>query len=267
MASPGTTSSSSASGRTETAGRDAPAIRLSGVTRVFGLVPALVRADLAVDRGETLLIRGPNGAGKTTLLRVIATALSPTYGTGSVLGFDLTRGREEIRRRTELLGHRTRLYGDLTAVENLRFACRLYGLDPAAVDEALERAGLRRTGRERVRGYSHGMRQRVALARALLRAPEVLLLDEPYAGLDTEGKDLVDEMIVEARVQGRTVLLATHDPSRGAIASRTVTMEDGRILQGVSSAGGVAPAASEPAREPASGVAGHGAVGAGVRPR
>jgi heme exporter protein A len=267
VASPRTISSSGASDRTETAGGDGPVIRLSGVTRVFGLVPALVRADLAVERGETLLIRGPNGAGKTTLLRVIATALSPTYGTGSVLGFDLTRGREEIRRRTELLGHRTRLYGDLTAGENLRFACRLHGLDPAGVEGALERTGLGRTSRERVRGYSHGMRQRVALARALLRAPEVLLLDEPYAGLDSEAKNLVDDMITEARSEGRTVLLATHDPSRGTIASRTVSMEGGRVLEGVSVPGAVARAASEPARESPSGATGHGAVGAGVRPR
>ena len=94
-------------------------MRLSSVTRVFGLVPGLVRVDLAVERGEMLLVRGPNGAGKSTLLRVIATAVSPTYGSGSVLGYDLVRERDQIRRRTELLGHRTRLYEDLSAEENL----------------------------------------------------------------------------------------------------------------------------------------------------
>src|SRR2546422_9951991 len=106
------------------------AVRLSGVTRVFGVAPALIRADLSVEPGEVLLVRGPNGAGKSTLLRVIATALSPTYGSGKVLGYDLVTQRNDIRRRTELLGHRTRLYEDLTGEENLRFACSLFGVDP-----------------------------------------------------------------------------------------------------------------------------------------
>jgi ABC-type multidrug transport system ATPase subunit len=208
----------------------APAILLSGVTRVFGLSPALVRADLRVERGEVVLLRGPNGAGKSTLLRVVATAISPTYGTGSVLGFDLLAEREEIRRRVELLGHRTRLYEDLTPVENLRFACALYGLDSSGVGWALERAGLAGAARERVRGFSQGMRQRVALARLLLRRPELLLLDEPYAGLDEEAKDLVDEVVAEAGAEGRTVVLATHDQSRGSVATRTLLMEGGRLF-------------------------------------
>jgi len=207
-----------------------PAVRLSAVTRVFGVAPALVRADLRVERGEVLLVRGPNGAGKSTLLRVIATALSPTYGSGSVLGFDLVTGREEIRRRIELLGHRTRLYEDLTAKENLRFACTMYGLDPGEVDPVLRRVGLAGAAGERVRGYSQGMRQRVAVARALLRTPELLLLDEPYAGLDEAGKDVVDVAILAARAEGRTAVLATHDRTRGSMATRTVFMDGGRLL-------------------------------------
>jgi heme exporter protein A len=219
------------SGRAAPAVRATRAIELSGVTRVFGVVPGLVRADLTVERGETVLVRGPNGAGKSTLLRVIATALSPTYGRGMVLGLDLLQEREEIRRRTELIGHRTRLYEDLTARENLRFTCALYGMEATPVDETLARVGLEDVAGERVRGYSQGMRQRVAVARALLRSPELLLLDEPYAGLDDEAKDLVDRMIEEARDDGRTVVLATHDPGRGSkVASRTLFMDSGRLL-------------------------------------
>jgi heme exporter protein A len=199
------------------------------VTRVFGLAPALVRVDLRVERGEMLLIRGPNGAGKSTLLRVIATVLSPTYGRGSVLGFDLVSEREEIRRRIELLGHRTRLYEDLTAEENLRFTSALYGSALAGVPAALERVGLAGLAGERVRGFSQGMRQRVAVARALLRAPELLLLDEPYAGLDASAKDVVDQAIVAAQDEGRTVILATHDPTKGGTASRTLAMDGGRL--------------------------------------
>ncbi len=206
-------------------------MRLSGVTRVFGVVPGLVRVDLALERGEMLLVRGPNGAGKSTLLRVIATAVSPTYGSGSVLGYDLTRERDQIRRRTELVGHRTRLYEDLTGSENLRFACALYGIEAAGVTEALGRVGLGAVADDRVHGYSQGMRQRVAVARALLRRPELLLLDEPYAGLDAEAKDVVDRAVAESVADGRTVVLATHDPTRGAMAGRTVHMEGGRILR------------------------------------
>src|SRR6266498_2648031 len=161
-----------------------PAIELSAVTRVFGAVPALVRVNLRVEPGEAIFVRGPNGAGKTTLLRIIATAISPTFGSGAVFGFDLTRGREEIRRRVELLGHRTRLYEDLSGRENLDFFCTLFGLPAMVIPEMLERVGLEDAADERVRGYSQGMRQRVAVARALLRRPELLLLDEPYAGLD-----------------------------------------------------------------------------------
>lgn len=210
-----------------------PAIQLHAVTRVFGASPALVRADLRVERGETILVRGPNGAGKSTLLRIIATAISPTFGSGTVLGFDLWRDRGEIRRRVELLGHRTRLYEDLSAPENLRFSCALFGLEPSAVPAILERVGLDESSNERVRGYSQGMRQRVAVARALLRRPDLLLLDEPYAGLDADAKDLVDQSVLEAQREGRTVLVATHDPTRGSMASRTVRMEGGRVISDV----------------------------------
>ena len=192
-------------------------------------MPAIVRVDLTVERGETILLRGPNGAGKSTLLRVVATALSPTYGGGSVLGFDLVQQREEIRRRVELLGHRTRLYEDLTAAENLRFACTMHGTDGVGVDAALERVGLGEVARERVRGFSQGMRQRLAVARTLLRRPDLLLMDEPYAGLDAEARDVVDDALRLARSEGRTVVVATHDVSRAGPEARTVWMDQGRI--------------------------------------
>ncbi len=202
------------------------------------------RLDLRVERGETVLVRGPNGAGKSTLLRLVATALSPTYGGGTVLGFDLVRKRDEIRRRAELLGHRTRLYEDLTAAENLRFWCSMFELGPAGVAGALERVGLNEVADDRVRGFSQGMRQRVAVARLLLRRPELLLLDEPYAGLDTEARRVVDAAVRESGGEGRTIVLATHDESAAALATRTVFMEGGRLVEGP--AGGGAPAEAAP---------------------
>ncbi len=222
----------------------AAAIELRAVTRVFGVTPAVVRVDLRVERGETVLVRGPNGAGKSTLLRLVATALSPTYGGGTVLGFDLVRKRDEIRRRAELLGHRTRLYEDLTAAENLRFWCSMFELGPAGVAGALERVGLNEVADDRVRGFSQGMRQRVAVARLLLRRPELLLLDEPYAGLDTEARRVVDAAVRESGGEGRTIVLATHDESAAALATRTVFMEGGRLVEGP--AGGGAPAEAAP---------------------
>ena len=176
-----------------------------------------------------VLLQGPNGAGKSTLHRIVATALSPTSGGGQVLGFDLLDGREEIRRRTELIGHRTRLYDDLTALQNLRFAALLHGVEADRAPAALEAVGLGRVARERVRGFSLGMRQRLALARAHLRSPELLLLDEPYAGLDRDAGELVDAMVAGARRQGRTVLVVTHDAARAGLADRVELMRAGRL--------------------------------------
>lgn len=207
-----------------------PAVALDRVTRVFGVSPALVRVDLRIERGETVFLRGANGAGKSTLLRVMATLLSPTYGSGRVLGFDLMAEREEIRSRTEFVGHRTRLYEDLTAAENLRFACRLYGLRTDGAPAALERVGLNDVAGERVRGFSQGMRQRVAVARALLRSPDLLLLDEPYAGLDTAARDAVDDLIRATVARGGTAIVATHERARARMTTRTLFMQDGRLL-------------------------------------
>jgi heme ABC exporter ATP-binding subunit CcmA len=207
------------------------AVELVGVTRLFGTTPAVVRADLRIDRGETVVLRGPNGAGKTTLLRIVATAISPTYGRGSVLGFDLLRDREEIRRRAELLSHRTRLYDDLTAAENLAFWCRLLGLDAGGIDAALDRVGLLEVAGERVRGFSQGMRQRLAVARAALRRPELLLLDEPYTGLDAEARHAVDDLVRETSGQGRTAVVATHHPIPPGLAHRELHVDGGRIVR------------------------------------
>lgn len=211
-------------------GADPPAVLLSGVTRVFGVSPAVVRVDVRVEPGELVLVRGPNGAGKSTLLRLIATAISPTYGHGSVLGFDLVSQRDRVRERVELLGHRTRLYEDLSGAENLGFVAKLYGIDRRAVPGALDRVGLAPVAGERVRDYSQGMRQRLAVARAVMRRPALLLLDEPYAGLDAGAKDLVDAVLVDARAEGRTAIVATHDESRGDAAGRTLFMDAGRML-------------------------------------
>ena len=145
-----------------------------------------------------------------------------------------------------MIGHKTRLYEDLTGRENLRFWCRLYRIDDAPVAEALDRVELGRDADARVAGYSQGMRQRVAVARALLRRAELLLLDEPYAGLDDAAKAIVDRLVDETKERHDTVILATHDRTRGGGAHRTIYVDGGRIV----------PDPTDPTRtRPASGAA------------
>ena len=212
------------------------AVRLSTVTRLFDGLAAVSQVSLEIAQGETVWLRGWNGSGKTTLLRLIATAISPTFGGGMVLGFDLQTERSAIRARSDLLGHETRLYDDLTAVENLRFACSLYGIDPRMAESALERVGLEELAAVRAAKFSQGMRQRLALARCLMRAPALLLLDEPYAALDGDARIVVDELLITAQ-GGQTVVVASHEAPPAHFIDREVTMDGGRVI----TPAGVAP--------------------------
>src|SRR3954452_9763670 len=206
------------------------AIELHGITRVFDGLPAVTQVRLAVPAGETLWLCGGNGSGKSTLLRVIATALSPTYGGGSVLGFDLLRDRDAIRARLEWLPPQPRLYGDLTARENLEFVARLCGLPASRAWPALERVGLDEVAGVRSAGFSLGMRQRLAIARCLMRDPSVVLLDEPYAGLDDSARGLVDDLLSDAAAHRRTVLIASHEPPPPGVVDRRLFLEAGRVI-------------------------------------
>jgi ABC-type multidrug transport system ATPase subunit len=206
------------------------AVRLSRVTRLFDGLAAVSDASLEIGRGERVWLRGSNGSGKTTLVRLIATAISPTFGGGTVLGFDLENQRSAIRARTELLSHETRLYGDLTAVENLRFACSLYAIDQRLAEPALERVGLGDVAAVRAAKFSQGMRQRLALARCLMRAPALMLLDEPYAGLDVDARIVVDELLTAAPAAGQTVVVASHEAPPAHLIGREVTMDGGRVV-------------------------------------
>jgi heme exporter protein A len=205
------------------------AVHLTRVSRLFDGLAAITQVDLDVGTGEAVWLRGSNGSGKSTLLRVIATAISPTYGGGTVLGHDLVRGRAAIRAGTELVGHHTRLYEELTAAENLRFVCDLHGLDPGGIGAALDRVGLTEVATVRAGNFSQGMRQRLVLARCLVRSPRLLLLDEPYAGLDPDARVVVDDLLAEAGRSGRTVLVASHEAPPDRLVDRTVVMDGGRL--------------------------------------
>jgi heme exporter protein A len=210
------------------------AVRLSRVTRLFDGLAAVSQVSLEIAHGERVWLRGWNGSGKTTLLRLIATAISPTFGGGSVLGFDLQTERNAIRARTDLLSHESRLYADLTAVENLRFACSLCDIDPRLAESALERVGLEEVAAVRAGKFSQGMRQRLALARCLMRAPALVLLDEPYAALDVDARVVVDEMLITAHASGQTIVVASHESPPGHLIDREVTMDAGRVVAAAS---------------------------------
>ncbi len=209
------------------------AVHLRSAISLLGRFPALAGVDLDVARGELLLLRGANGAGKTTLLRACAGLVPFTSGTAEVLGHDLRRDRRSVRRQVGLLGHATFLYDDLTVEDNLRFAAKAAGSTAAAADQAMDRVGLGGRLRTVPTGkLSAGQRRRVALAAVVARRPELWLLDEPHAGLDAAGRDLLDDLVREAAAGGATVVLASHEVDRaGALATRTVTLAGGQILQ------------------------------------
>lgn len=218
----------------------APDISLRNVVAVLGGFPALAGVDLRVDPGELVALVGPNGAGKSTVLRLCAGLVAVSSGEALVLGHDVARDARAVRRSVGLLGPSGGLYEELTAGDNLRFFARASRLDPAEVDAAAAHFGV--TGRlaaTAVGRLSTGQRRRVALVGLVARRPRLWLLDEPHAGLDAEGRDLLDGVLVAAVAAGATVVLASHDLDRtGALGCRHVSLAGGTVTS-PSSAGGL----------------------------
>lgn len=205
------------------------AVKADGLTRRYGDRVALDRVSFALKAGQTLAVLGPNGAGKTTLLKVLATLLRPHEGTVSVLGSALPAESWKVRGKVGYLGHEPALYRSLTARENMLFAAKLHGVEPARVDSLLEAVGLTRRADDRVDEFSRGMRQRVAAARAVLHDPELLLLDEPLSALDVRAVELLEPLI--GRSSGRTRVLVTHDVERGrSEADQVLAIRSGRMV-------------------------------------
>lgn len=204
-------------------------VHLRSAVALLGRFPALAGVDLDVDPGEILLLRGPNGAGKTTLLRVCAGLVPVSSGVARVLGEDLVVRPAAVRRRVGLLGHATYLYDDLTVIENLDFWSRAAGATSADGRAALDRLGVAtRLNDLPVNALSAGQRRRVSFAAMVCRRPELWLLDEPHAGLDASGRDLVDSLMVEAASVGATVMFSSHELDRARdVATRAVTISGG----------------------------------------
>jgi heme exporter protein A len=191
---------------------DPPLLSARGLVRAFGALQVLRGVDLDVRPGELLAVVGPNGAGKTTLLRLLAGLMRPTGGEVRIHGQQLTRNSPEPRRAIGLLSHHTFLYDDLTPSENLAFTAKLYGLADAAgaTRRALEEVGLTDRAHTPVRHLSRGLLQRAAIARALLHQPDILLLDEPFTGLDAPSADRFRAVLASQLARGRALVLVSH---------------------------------------------------------
>jgi len=202
----------------------------------YGPTRALDGVTVVAKPGQALAVFGPNGAGKSTLLRVLSGERKPDGGELLADGRPVARTRPEWRARVGLVSHRTGLYDGLTVLENLRFFARLYGCRERRTRLlcALERVGGAELAPVRASNLSRGQRQRVALARSLLHDPELVLLDEPFTGLDARGAGLLDATLAQLRAQERTIVLVTHDVSRGLkLADRFLVLCAGRkVLAG-----------------------------------
>lgn len=207
------------------------------VSKSFGQHRVLDALDLEVQQGELLCLLGRNGAGKTTLLRILAGLLKPEAGSIWLNKQEIDYAESHARHNFGLVMHQPFLYEHLTGIENLRFYARLYQVpdNNAALEAALAQVGMQRFGGKPVRAYSRGMKQRLTIARALLHSPRILLLDEPYTGLDLQGSQTFNQLMLEQKQEGRIILMTTHDLSHALpISSRFAFLARGRVAKEVS---------------------------------
>lgn len=210
----------------------ANAIETKKLTKVFGDRKALDKVSIEVPEGAFLSIFGPNGAGKTTLVRTLATLSRATSGTALVAGFDAKEEPDRVREHIGLISHNPMLYPDLTAMENLMFTAQLYGVVNAEerVRELLRAVELDHRRFDVVRTFSRGMTQRLSIARALMNDPDVVFLDEPYAGLDPHAVEIFDGLIEQLR-DGRTFIMVSHDLQKGFdVCTHALVLARGRVV-------------------------------------
>ena len=222
-------------------------VTVRGLRKAYAGHLVLDQVDLDIRRGEGVALLGANGAGKTTLLRIAATLVRPTGGRVLIAGADCARDPEAARRQLGFLAHGSWLYEDLTALENLRFWATLGGR-PASGTElhgALAAVELDRWAGERVRTFSAGMKRRLSIARLVIARPRVLLLDEPFTGLDQQGAKWLEEHLQAFKSGGGAFLMSTHSFGRGfGVADRAAILAGGRITADTA----VAPSGAEGVR-------------------
>jgi heme exporter protein A len=205
-------------------------IEVSRVTRLFGATPALRGVSARFEPGTISFLEGPNGAGKTTLLAVIGTVLSPS--SGSVVYEPIGEDRELARAYIGWVSHESHCYRELSARQNIELAARLHGVDVASAwRDVSARVGIDAFANRNVATLSRGQRQRVAVARALVHHPSVLLLDEPWSGLDAASGERLERVLVEERDRGAIVVVVSHTPGTAErFGARRIRIEDGRIV-------------------------------------
>ncbi len=217
-----------------TKGPSSPAIRIRGLVKSFGRIPALRGIDLDAAYGQVISLLGPNGSGKTTLIRILATLARADTGEVWICGNGLHRDGARVRRMIGVVMHDPLLYDNLTARENLKLACRLFGLDRAAerIERVIETVGMGARIDQRIGMMSHGMKKRVGIARSLIHDPTVLLMDEPESGLDQDALALLDAVITDRSNPDRTIVMTTHNLERAhALGDRIVTLNAGRVSE------------------------------------
>jgi heme exporter protein A len=209
------------------------AVRIEALSKRFGLAWALSGIDFTLDQGELLSVFGPNGAGKSTLIRVLSTLMRPTSGKVTLLGYDLGKEAERLRKLIGVLTHHPLLFDNLTAQENLKFYGQMFGVDDlkAKIEKLLTEVGLIEQKNQLVGTFSRGMQQRLAIARVLIHEPRILLLDEPHTGLDQDGMALLTRTLKAFLEQGRTVMMTSHDFARGLeLCSKAAILNNGHLI-------------------------------------
>lgn len=211
-------------------------IELRQVTKTFGHRVILRQLNLTINQGEFVTLMGANGAGKTTLLHLVASLTKPTTGDIFIQGYQLAKSASQLRRFIGLVSHKTLLYDDLTARQNLQFYATMYDVPQATdrLETLLRQVGLWGRQDDPVRTYSRGMQQRLAIARAMLHNPPILLLDEPDTGLDQQATQQLGDLLTEVGIHQRTILMTTHNLEWGVMMGRRLLiLARGRIVYDV----------------------------------
>jgi len=214
-------------------------IQLQQITKTFGARIVLRNLNLTIQEGDFITLMGANGVGKTTLLHLVASLSKPTAGNIIINGYNLAQNAQELRRFIGLVSHKTLLYDDLTADQNLQFYAKLYNVPQvtARIETLLQQVGLWGRQHDPVRVYSRGMQQRLSIARALLHNPPILLLDEPDTGLDQQAAAKLSNLLLEVSGQQRTILMTTHNFEWGVSkGNRVVILARGQVVYDVATA-------------------------------
>jgi len=209
-------------------------IEIENLSKAYGFLPVLKSISFEIERGQFVALLGPNGSGKSTLMRLLTGLAKPSLGQIRIGGWDMPREASAVRAQLGLVSHKSLVYDNLTARENLYFYGRLYGLEPDVLEERiitlLKRVALYKRADSLARTFSRGMLQRLSIARALIHDPHILLFDEPYTGLDQNAVVVLNELLQEAHADGHTIVMVTHQLQRAAeLAERILILSRGHI--------------------------------------